>query len=198
MAAALPATNMKLEDVIPDVSNPTHDPRFWCLPPVNDKPAPGRSESKMYLVTQGRKVGVWYNWTVVKAMVDGHSSGAQRAHTSMAACVAKWQEHCALGVHPHPPAPAQLLNLSTLSLATSDEEGSPISSSISSLTSITADTISAEARYFAIWGGRVVFTDRLEAKTAFLRVEAAGQKPKIRSTGLYDEAKVFSQSVYWV
>jgi hypothetical protein len=43
--------------------------------------------------------------TVVKAMVSGHPSGAQRGHQTMRGCIAEWQEHCVLGVHPHPVEP---------------------------------------------------------------------------------------------
>ncbi|KAJ7686441.1 hypothetical protein B0H14DRAFT_3534560 [Mycena olivaceomarginata] len=104
------ATNMTINEMIPDRTNPAHDPRFWCLPPVCDSPngTPGRFP--MYLVSQGRKVGVWHNWTVVKAMVSGHRSGAQCGHRTMAGCVAEWQEHCLLSVHPHPADPVRTDN----------------------------------------------------------------------------------------
>ncbi|KAJ7816713.1 hypothetical protein B0H14DRAFT_3475167 [Mycena olivaceomarginata] len=31
------------------------------------------------------------------------STRAQRGHHTMQGCIAEWQQHCALGVHPHPP-----------------------------------------------------------------------------------------------
>ncbi|KAJ7817253.1 hypothetical protein B0H14DRAFT_3474731 [Mycena olivaceomarginata] len=68
MSPTLPPTNMTAEEMIPDTLNPTHDLKFWCLPPVRDQ-ASERQNGRypMYLVTQGR--------TVVKAMVSGHQSG---------------------------------------------------------------------------------------------------------------------------
>ncbi|KAF8209000.1 hypothetical protein K438DRAFT_1960726 [Mycena galopus ATCC 62051] len=59
----------------------------------------------MYLVTQGRKVGIWYNWTVVKTMITGFKNGAYHGHNSVEGCIREWQLHCALGVHPHPVDP---------------------------------------------------------------------------------------------
>jgi hypothetical protein len=38
-------------------------------------------------------------------MVSGHPSGAQCGDHTMEGCVAEWQEHCCLGVHPHPADP---------------------------------------------------------------------------------------------
>ncbi|KAF7373977.1 hypothetical protein MSAN_00610500 [Mycena sanguinolenta] len=98
-----PRTNLTLEEMLPEVGNADHDPRYWCLPPVRDEPNGRRGRFPMYLVTQGEKVGVWHNWTVVQAM------------------------HCLLGLHPHPPAPQpaaqapeleQLPNLGALRLET--------------------------------------------------------------------------------
>ncbi|KAF8210710.1 hypothetical protein K438DRAFT_1808082 [Mycena galopus ATCC 62051] len=107
MAPALIPTNMTAEEMVPDDQNPDHDPHYWCLPPVRDESSGRQSEGyPMYLVTQGRSVGVWHNWTVVNAVVSGHSGGAQRGHHTMASCIAEWQQHCVLGVHPHPPAPS--------------------------------------------------------------------------------------------
>lgn len=56
------ATNMTINEMIPDRTNPAHDPRFWCLPPVRDSPNGKPGRFPMYLVSQGRKVGVWHNW----------------------------------------------------------------------------------------------------------------------------------------
>ncbi|KAF8151203.1 hypothetical protein K438DRAFT_1988199 [Mycena galopus ATCC 62051] len=238
---------MTVEEMIPDTLNPAHDPRFWCLPPVRDEPSEHRHEGyRMYLVSQGRAVGVWYNWTLVKAMVSGYPSGAQRGHNTMEGCVAEWQQHCVLGVHPHPPRPsttdpvpapiaqpstqsaqpvisptklrgtpgtpksrgrvakpelqAQLYclpDLSTLSLSPKDDDDTSVSS-VSSLNATSWDDVPEVARYFALWGGRIVYTDRGYARLAFLRAEAEGSKPRILSTANYDEAQAFSESVYWL
>ncbi|KAJ7767525.1 hypothetical protein DFH07DRAFT_769620 [Mycena maculata] len=100
-------TNITAAEVIPDTANPDHDPRFWCLPPVRDNPS------------EGRVVGIWHNWTVVDAMVSGFPGGAQRGHHTRDGCVHEWQEHCALGLHPHPMDP----RLSAAARAT--EESTP-------------------------------------------------------------------------
>ncbi|KAJ7861844.1 hypothetical protein B0H14DRAFT_3445100 [Mycena olivaceomarginata] len=251
MPPVLLPTNMTIDEMIPDHTNPGHDPRFWCLPPVRDKPNGTPGNYPMYLVSQGRQVGVWHNWTVVKAMVTRHPSGAQRGHKTMVGCVAEWQEHCLLGVHPHPAEPKRLPtpatntttpvspfaaiktipgpprsrgrhvdpglqaelqqfcmpNLSLLSLETKSGEdaddsvlsrrSNSVSLSLSSVTASTWADVPVIVRYFALWGGRVVYTDRAQAKVAFLAAEAEGARPQILSTSDYDEAQAFSESVYW-
>jgi hypothetical protein len=63
MPPQLTPTNMTVGEMIPDTLNPAHDPKFWCLPPVRDAPSEHRRKGyRMYLVSQGRAVGVWYNW----------------------------------------------------------------------------------------------------------------------------------------
>ncbi|KAJ7794011.1 hypothetical protein B0H14DRAFT_2622306 [Mycena olivaceomarginata] len=118
---------MTINEMIPDRTDPARDPRFWCLPPVHDSPNDTSGRFPMYLVAQGRQVGVWHNWRVVKAMVSGHSSGAQRGHWAMAGCVAEWQEHCLLSMHPHPADPACADKPCPLSLVPATTSTSPIS-----------------------------------------------------------------------
>ncbi|KAJ7747586.1 hypothetical protein B0H14DRAFT_3514010 [Mycena olivaceomarginata] len=264
MDPMLTPASMTAEEMIPDVRDPERDSRFWCLPPVRDMPSEGkggRDRFPMYLVSQGRRVGVWHNWTVVKAMVSGHPSGAQRGHQTIEGCIAEWQQHCLLGVHPHPaepqrpveaqraaapaagrrptsapatprrtaimetPGPSKtrgrrvegalqadlqefcMPKLAGLSLEAPvkaemvpDADNASLvsgSTSISSTSSVTASTWAAVpdvARYFALWGGCIVYSDR----GAFLEAEAQGSKPKILSTANYDEAQAFSESVYWL
>ncbi|KAJ7687209.1 hypothetical protein B0H14DRAFT_899978 [Mycena olivaceomarginata] len=183
-------------------------------------------------------------------MVSGHPSGAQCGHRSMQGCIDEWQEHCALGVHPHPAAPPTpsvppratagppstrgrpvaaalqkklqrycMPDLTSLSLQGVAPEGqrravlgedasSPVSppspstsTSLSSPSSITATTwagVPQIARYFAIWGGRIVYTDRGQAREAFLEAEGEGTRPRILSTSDYDEAQAFSESIHWI
>ncbi|KAJ7029324.1 hypothetical protein C8F04DRAFT_1264986 [Mycena alexandri] len=218
----LAPTNMTAEEMIPDTQNAAHNPRFWCLPPTRDSPSEGGHHGgnyPMYLVSQGWKVGIWHNWTVVKTMVDGYPSGAQRGHRTVEGCVHEWQLHCALGVHPHmadPQAPARpveaelqrggqehwIAGLAALGLG---------GESVSSASSVSSETTSTElssvagpstetagARYYAIWGSRVVYTDREEAKSAFLAAEAEGLKPRVLATTNYDEGEAFAGAVYWV
>ncbi|KAJ7238551.1 hypothetical protein B0H12DRAFT_1075226 [Mycena haematopus] len=212
MEIPLKRTNMTAQEMVPDSTNPAHDPRYWCLPPVRDQPSPtGRGSRRLYLVTQGKVVGIWHNWTVVKAMVSGYSEGAVRGHDTMEGCVAEWQQHCALGVHPHPAMPANpetpIPDLSILSLSdvgqirwSSDDTSITRTSSptaTSSASSVTASSwteVPAQARYFALWGARVVYTDRGEARTAFLQAEEEGSRPRVLSSVDYDEAQAFAEA----
>ncbi|KAJ6476009.1 hypothetical protein C8R47DRAFT_1220476 [Mycena vitilis] len=212
--APLPRTNMTAQEMVPD-TRPGRNPAFWCLPPVRDEPSDVQiGRYAMYLVTQGKKVGVWHNWTVVQTMVSGHPSGSQRGHSTMDGCVAEWQGHCSLGVHPHPAE-------SPRSGAT-DREGALDDSALSDLASLTLgsdvslasnvcsrpgsgsmtvtrwEAAAESARYYAIWGGRVVYADRAQAKTNFLWEEREGRKPLLLSTSDYDEAQVFSEAGYWI
>lgn len=52
--------------MIPELENPAHDPRYWCLPPVReDLTVPYSGGGKpLHLVTRGRRVGVFRNWYV--------------------------------------------------------------------------------------------------------------------------------------
>ncbi|KAJ7812083.1 hypothetical protein B0H14DRAFT_2606037 [Mycena olivaceomarginata] len=74
--------------------------REWvweCIAPGHKKMRKPTSKGQL---SAGRR-------TVVKAMVSGYPSGAQHGHHTMEGCIAEWQEHCALGVHPHPAVPQQ-------------------------------------------------------------------------------------------
>ncbi|KAJ7289820.1 hypothetical protein C8J57DRAFT_1494238 [Mycena rebaudengoi] len=104
-------TNMSASEMVPDTLNAAHDPRYWCLPPQRDSPnvvvgEPNKGKHTFYLVSQGYVVGTWRNWTVAKAMISGFSGAAHRGHRTYEGCVNEWQQHCALGVHPHPVDPA--------------------------------------------------------------------------------------------
>ncbi|KAJ7727805.1 hypothetical protein DFH07DRAFT_970020 [Mycena maculata] len=73
----LAATNLDVNDMVPDDVNPDHDRRYWCLPPMrNEKSKDRHGAYPLYLVTRGRQVGVWHNWTVVKAMTTGYPLAA--------------------------------------------------------------------------------------------------------------------------
>ncbi|KAJ7602791.1 hypothetical protein DFH06DRAFT_1351025 [Mycena polygramma] len=216
MSPALTPTNMTAAEMVPDTER---DPRYWCLPPVRDQPSDGALGGyKMYLVTQGKVVGVWHNWTVAKAMVI-HPGGTQRGHHRMAGCVAEWQKHCALGVHPHPPdpqgavrplagavKPVALRDLARLTLGAGSQTSGSLDLSnaeweVSSTSSITATTwagVPPDARYYAIWGKNIVYTDRGEARDAFHHEEGKGTTPRILSTLDFEEAQSFSEAVYWI
>ncbi|KAJ6530770.1 hypothetical protein B0H19DRAFT_1082481 [Mycena capillaripes] len=122
----------------------------------------------MYLVTQGRRVGVWYNWTIVKAVVDGYPSGAQRGHQTMKSCVAEWQQHCVLGVHPHPMDPALLTTgngtprgmTPPAAISRSPSPGLREELGQAELVATTWVDVPEVTRFFAIWGGRIAYSDR--------------------------------------
>ncbi|KAJ6574046.1 hypothetical protein B0H19DRAFT_1253803 [Mycena capillaripes] len=225
---------MTFEEMVPDTRDLARDSRYWCLPPVRDQPADVQG-NQMYLVTQGIKVGIWYNWTTAKAMVSGYSSGAQRGHRTMTGCIKEWQQHCVLGVHPHPADPrgasqevratagpaksrarpvepklqAELkkyclpdfsgltLDAAGQNLRALSEISAPTDSTSISSVATTWPEVPEASRYYAIWGERIVYTDRVEAKAEFLWEEAEGHKPRILSTTDYDEAQAFSEAVYW-
>ncbi|KAJ6589550.1 hypothetical protein B0H19DRAFT_1249079 [Mycena capillaripes] len=249
-------TNITAQGMIPDNQNVAHDARYWCLPPIRDTPSEGGGGNyPFYLVSQGHQVGVWHNWTVVKAMVDGYPAGAQRGHSTMKGCVDEWQLHCALGAHPHPVDPqisrapaarSESRSPTKYSTATAPSQrandaaahsrglgkGRPVEpelqkqlqkycmpnltkgmvpsttastltsslSSVSTCSSVSTvwEEVPPASRYFAIWNGRVVFTSRTEAKSAFLEAEAEGAQPRILSTWNYDEAQDYSEGVYWL
>ncbi|KAJ7871162.1 hypothetical protein B0H14DRAFT_2570891 [Mycena olivaceomarginata] len=71
-------------------------------------------------------------------------------------------------------------------------------SSASSVTVTTWDDVPEAVRYFALWDGGIVYTDRGLARKSFLEAEAEGKQPSILSTRNYDEAQAFSEAVYWV
>ncbi|KAJ7493550.1 hypothetical protein FB451DRAFT_1164448 [Mycena latifolia] len=215
------STNLDVSEMIPDTLNPNHDPRFWCLPPTRDNATEGQSgRFPMYLVTQGQIVGIWRSWTATKAMVSGYPSGAQRGHRSVAGCVEEWQVHCRLGVHPHPPDPnaADVPALAPSSPASSPPPSSPpppwsppgspttaipsgiSTSEVASVSDSWAcwDDVPAGARYYAIWEEGIVYADRQDAKVGFVAAQAGGRRPRILSTGLYEEAQSFSEGIYWV
>ncbi|KAJ7763728.1 hypothetical protein B0H16DRAFT_1718382 [Mycena metata] len=69
------------DDWIPDTLNPDHDPKFWCLPKIHDAPSESHSGGyPMYLVTNGRELGIWHNWfwclpKIHDAPSESHSGG---------------------------------------------------------------------------------------------------------------------------
>ncbi|KAJ6490866.1 hypothetical protein C8R45DRAFT_928699 [Mycena sanguinolenta] len=243
-ADGLRPTNLTAKDMIPDTFNPAHDQRFWCVPRMHDKASDGDSGAfPLYLVTQGRRVGIWHNWTVVKAMVAGWPHSAYCGHHSVEGCIQEWQLHCLLGVHPHPVDPQHAHDApgvdSPNEIAVSQMRMTPAGlgrvvvgqlqadlqqfcrpvlaaeskadvasvtdwetlSTCSSVTTSDWAEVPAHGQYFALWKGKVVYSDRFDRRTAnlaFLSAEAQGKRPRIVSTGLYDEAQAFSEGVHWI
>ncbi|KAJ7165778.1 hypothetical protein C8R46DRAFT_1219565 [Mycena filopes] len=220
---------MTAEEMIPDTLNPAHDPRFWCLPPVRDQASETRSRKgkgyPMYLVAQGRRVGIWKNWTAAEAAVTGFPSAAYRGHATVDSCIEEWQVHCQLGLHPHPPCPTPTpsitaanpdiansaalalgrLTLGTASGPSKTRRAPSWTSSVTSALSTMSSVISSDwddtpeiARYFALWRGQIVHTQRERARADFMAAEAKGVKPRVLSTSLYEEAQAFAEGVHWV
>ncbi|KAJ7138030.1 hypothetical protein C8R44DRAFT_728200 [Mycena epipterygia] len=192
---SLARTNMSIGDMIPDTVDPSHDSRFWCLPRMHAEvdAALGRGSGfLLYLVTQGCEVGIWKDWTVVNALVTGYPGGAQRRHHSVQGCIEEWQQHCCLGIHPHPVDPeyacheAALRNSAEVATQSPGRtracpveaglqaqlqmycmprlaESSGRSSSMSTTSSVTACSwadVPAATRYYAIWRGEIIYTER--------------------------------------
>jgi hypothetical protein len=113
--------------------------------------------------------------TVAQAMVTGFPNSAHKGHHSYKACVAEWQRHCLLGVHPHPVAS----RLPSKSASTPQKEVAASSittvSSISPISSVAMgiSTMSMtergstphlnahpSPRYYAISGGGQVYSTK--------------------------------------
>ncbi|KAJ6538046.1 hypothetical protein B0H19DRAFT_1181600 [Mycena capillaripes] len=108
MSQGLKRTNLPVEEMVLDRQTAGHDPRYWCLPPMRDDPDEVVRVSggyEFHLVTRGRQVGVWRNWTVAQSMVTGYPDAAHKGHHLYVSCTTEWQAHCQLGVHPHPVDP---------------------------------------------------------------------------------------------
>ncbi|KAJ7238451.1 hypothetical protein C8J57DRAFT_1528761 [Mycena rebaudengoi] len=172
-------TNMAAGEVVPDTQNAGHDPRYWCLPPQRDSPnvvvgEPNKGKYSFYLVTQGRVVGTWRNWTIAEAMILGYSGAAHRGHHTYDGCVIEWQQHCALGVHPHPADPAI-----GAGNGTGDRPAAPPK--------------------LALWKGKALDpelqAEMYEARCAFLAADEWGLEPQLLSTDDFMEAQDFSERI---
>ncbi|KAJ7813471.1 hypothetical protein B0H14DRAFT_2604944 [Mycena olivaceomarginata] len=84
---------MTAEQVIPDSFNRAHDLRFWCMPAMHNSPRESGLGSRypMYLVTQGRKVGIWNNWTAAQSMVSGYPDSAYHGHHTVGPMIIGWE-----------------------------------------------------------------------------------------------------------
>ncbi|KAJ7859274.1 hypothetical protein B0H13DRAFT_1901523 [Mycena leptocephala] len=185
-------TNMHAGEMIPDTFNPDHNPAFWCVPPPRDKPSEKCGGGyPMYLVTQGRKVGIWWNWTVAKTMVDGYPDSTFRGHHTVEGCTREWQLHCALGVHPHPVDPS-LGNTAPGTVTPARGTGRPVDDELQ------GKLCSCQNPLLGFVGGKIVYSDRQEAEAVFMWAEREGSKPRILSTPDYAEAQAFSEGIYWI
>ncbi|KAJ7678414.1 hypothetical protein B0H17DRAFT_1206871 [Mycena rosella] len=79
---------MTVEDMVPDTVNPQHDAQFWCLPRMHSTASERQSSQgfAFYLITEGRKVGIFNNWTLAQAMVTNFPSGGYRGHQTVEGC----------------------------------------------------------------------------------------------------------------
>ncbi|KAJ7016853.1 hypothetical protein C8F04DRAFT_1201434 [Mycena alexandri] len=185
------------DDWIPDTMNADHDPRFWCLPMVHDSPSENRSHGSgypMYLVTNGRKLGVWHNWTVAQTMVKKYSGNTYRGHHTIQGCIKEWQLHCASGAHPHPVDPALALPEPRFPSPSPSAGVSTYSDSVSSTgSSVTATTwadVPVEAEYLALWEGENCVHEPVKRSR-----REEGNLP-ILCCDDYDEAQAFGEGVH--
>ncbi|KAJ7024806.1 hypothetical protein C8F04DRAFT_1192100 [Mycena alexandri] len=129
-------------------------------------------------------------------MIAGFANAAHRGHHRLSGCVAEWQAHCQLGVHPHPVEPSKATaTSSSTTRATpapqSNTGGSSPETNISTSLSVpttphtrrrSSSMLSRRSsgrqygamrtsyrvkRYFAIFGAGVVYSTREAAKAAF-------------------------------
>ncbi|KAJ7144878.1 hypothetical protein C8R43DRAFT_1130302 [Mycena crocata] len=195
-SSSLPPAHLPEEEMIPETGNPNHDPQYWCLPPAReDLEAPHRGGGKpFHLVTHGHSNGIYRNWTVAKVMVTNHPVGAHHGHDTVADCIAEWQHHCALGLHPHHADPALAVHRSASPRKPAREQ--PQTPRTPPATQRVKVEVPAPApMFYAIWNGRTVYSNASEAKTAFLTLANKGKQPKLLTTESYDEALAYSLGV---
>ncbi|KAJ7118521.1 hypothetical protein C8R43DRAFT_1137268 [Mycena crocata] len=219
MTLALAKVNLPLDEMVPDNRGAGRDPRYWCLPPIRDDAndeevqSPRKSNWAYYLITRGRMVGVWRRWTVAKLMVNGFPDAEHKGHHSYESCIAEWQQHCPLGVHPHPVDPSNARGTKGRGSAPAAKPGTaPLSSSgkkpatqARPRRSLSTPPSNAplvdsrgegrmrdEPRYFAIWGAEIVYSTRYAARLAFDEVVEEGNEPELLSTSDFDMAVAYT------
>ncbi|KAJ7711347.1 hypothetical protein B0H14DRAFT_2645828 [Mycena olivaceomarginata] len=160
-------TNMTAAEMVPDMNTAGHDAHYWCLPPKredSDEVVAIGNGYKFHLVSQGRQVGVWKNWTVAKSMVSGYPDSAHKGHHSYGSCVKEWQAHCQLGVHPHPMDPNFAKRKGPQAGGSSrpphHSSSTPASRRTSGALSAMGGSRPGGVQYFAIWGAGVVYSTK--------------------------------------
>ncbi|KAJ7786798.1 hypothetical protein B0H14DRAFT_3506383 [Mycena olivaceomarginata] len=172
-------TNMKAAEMVPDTNTAGHDARYWCLPPMREDPdevvAVGNGY-EFHLVSQGRQVGVWKNWTVAKSM--------------------EWQAHCQLGVHPHPVDP-NVAKRKGPSRPPRRSLSTPASRRTSGALSAVGGSRPGGIRYFAIWGAGVVYSTKYAARHAFDDAVEDGKDPELLSTDDFEVALAYAEGEFF-
>ncbi|KAJ7019390.1 hypothetical protein C8F04DRAFT_1276304 [Mycena alexandri] len=181
----LPKTNMTAQELVPDINTPGHDTRYWCLPPVRedaDDVVPIGGGYEYHLVSQGRQVRVWKNWTVAQKMITGFPNSAHKGHHTLApdelVCYARQhssREQRDWDQHQHQPQPKLSADHRT--------DTAP--------TEIIVDAV--EAKYFAIFGAGMVYSSRAAAKAAFDDAVDDGDEPELLTTDDWDVAVAFAE-----
>ncbi|KAJ7164599.1 hypothetical protein C8R43DRAFT_946414 [Mycena crocata] len=208
------------DDVLPDNRTAGRDPRFWCLPPMRDNvnlEVP-RAQYRFYLVTRGRMVGVWRRWSVAQLMTTGFPDAGYKGHDSYETCIAEWQEQCRMGMHPHPVDPdvvnaqgkrcevvgetSSLVVAAKPSTATSRRSGGrgtaprrSLSMPPSNVSAVVGRDAPEECalRYFAIWGGEIVYSTSYAAKLAFDEAVEEGNEPELLTTADFNIALAYAR-----
>ncbi|KAJ7363888.1 hypothetical protein DFH08DRAFT_949526 [Mycena albidolilacea] len=193
-------TNMTAAEMVPDMNTAGHDARYCCLPPMredfDDVVAIGNGY-EFHLVSQGRQVGVWKNWTVAKSMVSGYLDSTHKGHHSYGSCVKEWQAHCQLGVHPHPVDPNFAKRKGPQAGGSSRpprrSSSTPASRRTSGVLSAMGGSRPGGIRYFAIWGAGVVYSTKYAARHAFDDVVENGKDPELLSTDDFEVALAYAK-----
>ncbi|KAJ7028754.1 hypothetical protein C8F04DRAFT_1188379 [Mycena alexandri] len=203
MLYVLRKTNMMVEEMVPDLETPGHDRRFWCLPLICDdldKVVAIGGGYEFHLVTRGRQVGVWRNWTVAQSMVTGYPDAAHKGHHTLRGCVREWQAHCQLGVHPHPVEPSrssQSAGPSTPARRPRRSMSTPPSWRTSSHTFVMPSGMPEDApaprQYFALWRAGLVYSTRYHAGVAFDDAVDLGEEPSLLSTEDFEVALSYAE-----
>ncbi|KAJ7117956.1 hypothetical protein C8R43DRAFT_960460 [Mycena crocata] len=218
MAPQFSKVLLPVDEMLPDNRTPGRDPRFWCLPPMRDEPnlRVPRSQYAFYLVTRGRMVGVWRRWSVAQLMVTGFPDAGHKGHDSYESCTAEWQEHCQMGVHPHPADPS-LERQGKMRESRADVAAGPSTSQSRdsgrsvvrrgsgprrSLSTPPAHTTIVPrgdpppeprpVRYFAIWAAEVVYSTSYAARLAFDDAVEDGRTPELLTTDDFEMALAYA------
>ncbi|KAJ7026603.1 hypothetical protein C8F04DRAFT_1267978 [Mycena alexandri] len=171
---------------IPDTKNPDHDPKFWCLPKIHDTPSDTKAGGyPLYLITDGREVGVWHNWTVAKKMVEGYPSNGYRGHHTLnreegppsTPTTASGPEKALHAIF--------ALELNILGLAFDDDVGFDV------------ERLNNNVGGSPYRCGKGIFFPE-DTKIAFLLVEAQGLKPSVFFGADQQEAHSFAHGAYWI
>ncbi|KAJ7363882.1 hypothetical protein DFH08DRAFT_949516 [Mycena albidolilacea] len=133
--------------------------------------------------------------TVAQAMVLGYQHAGYKGHHSYTSCVVEWQAHCALGVHPHPvdPQTSKEKVLATHGKVRRRSSLTPAPHRSSGVKAVPRGSALRTPRYYAIWGGEVVYSTKYAVRSAFKDAVEEGGELELLSTGDFEVALAYAE-----